>query len=76
VHRIGEEAGEPEADEIYEEQSNYEGLCNNVELRRLQNMERVRIVVESNNHIKEAIKKIAPIVKQLKKVKTKTKKEE
>jgi hypothetical protein len=33
LHRIGKEAAEPEVDRIYDEQSDYEGLCDNISKR-------------------------------------------
>jgi hypothetical protein len=75
VHRIGKEAGQSEAIRIFDEQSDYEGLCDDIEMHRMVNRERVRIEVESNKDIKWAIKKIVPVVKRLKEVKTKEREE-
>lgn len=70
MRRIGKEAAEPEVDRIYEEQSDYEGLCDNISMRQSENDKRIRIEVEANDDIKWAIDNIVPVVKRLKKVKT------
>ena len=65
MRRIGEKAGKPEADQIYLEQFDYEGFCDNIEQRQKDNDERVRRKIESNENIKSVIKKLIPIVKEL-----------
>jgi hypothetical protein len=70
MHRIGKEAAEHEVDRIYEEQSDYEGLCDNISMRQSENDKRIRIEVEANEHIRWAIDNIVPMVQRLKKVKT------
>lgn len=76
MHRVGEPDGEPEATEIYFEQSDYEGLCDDIWKRQKENDDRVRLKIESNRHIKWASKQLGPIIERLSKVKTKTKKQE
>jgi hypothetical protein len=70
MHRIGKEAAEPEVDRIYEEQSDYEGLCGNISMRQSENDKRIRIEVEADEHIRWAIDNIVPMVQRLKQVKT------
>jgi hypothetical protein len=76
IRRIGEPAGAPEATEIYYEQLNYDGLCEDIFSKKEENEERVREVIESNKDVKWASEQLESIIKKLKKVKTKTKKQE
>jgi hypothetical protein len=68
MRRIGEKAGKPEAERIYLEQYDYEGFCDNIEGRQKDNDFRVRRKIESNENIKSAIKKLKPIVDELKNI--------
>jgi hypothetical protein len=70
MHRIGKETARPEFERIYYEQSDFEGLCTDISKRQSENDEKIRDEVESNEHIKWAIKRILPVVKRLEKVKT------
>lgn len=69
MHRIGVKDGFEEAAKIYNEQYDYEGLCKNISMRRMLNNGRVRRIIESNEHIDWASKKLAPVIKKLKEVK-------
>jgi hypothetical protein len=53
------------ADIIYDEQSDYEGFCDNIEQRQNENEERVRRIIESDENIRLAIMELKPIVDRL-----------
>ena len=69
MHRIGKPAGSPVASEIYREQSDYAGLCSDINLRRTLNEDRVRRAIETDKNIYWACKQLSPIVKRLEQVK-------
>jgi hypothetical protein len=71
VHRIGKKAAQSEQARIYFEQVDYNELCSDVKRLRMTNEERIRIEVEEDPHIKLALKRIEPVIKSLKEVKTK-----
>lgn len=72
IHRVGKKPGLEEAREIYGEQYDYDGLCDDIPARRKWNDDRVRRKIESNEHIRQVSKELKPIIKRLQEVKTET----